>query len=372
MKIALLTPFYPYRGGIAQFSESLYAELSKTNDVEVFSFSLLYPSIIFPGKTQFVTDIDSSKYSGYRMLNSLNPLSYTKTAKRINEFNPEALIVAYWIPQIGYITSKVLEKVSSSIKKIGLIHNAIPHEQSKLDSWFSNPFFKACDAFITMSKTVSNDIKQLLRKDNISILEKEHPIYNHYSNQISQEEARKYFSIPKNKKVLLFFGFIRPYKGLDLLIEAFNYLNDDFFLLIVGECYKDLATYKDLIEKSPNKERILTKFDYVTDSEVSIYFEASDVLVLPYRSATQSGVLATAYQFDKPIIATPVGGIREAIMKAGTGLLAKDVSSLAIADTIQSFFKDAIDYKQAIEKEKARLSWSNFSQAIEQFIKSQN
>lgn len=368
MKIALFTPFYPYRGGIAQFSQSLYEELSKTNDVEVFSFSLLYPSIIFPGKTQFVADIDLSAYSGNRLLNSLNPWSYSKTAKQINQFNPDALIVAYWIPQIGYITSKVLNKVSKSIKKIGLIHNAIPHEQSKLDRWFGKSFFKSCDAFVTMSSTVANDIKRIIKSKDFPILEREHPIYNHYSNDISKEDARSSLSISTDKKVLLFFGFIRPYKGLDLLLEAFNFLSDDYFLLIVGECYKDLDIYKSLISSSNNRNNILANFDYVKDSEVSTYFAAADVLILPYRSATQSGVLATAYQFDKPIIATPVGGIRESILKAKTGLLASEVNSSVLYQAIKKFFDEEIDCKEAITKEKTRLSWSSFSQAIELFI----
>lgn len=369
MKIALLSPFYPYRGGIAQFSDRLYQELIKEHEVRVFSYSKLYPSFLFPGKTQYVpnpenrTDLPSDQ-----ILNSTNPFSYNKTAEKINEFDPEVLLVAYWMPYLAIALSCVCAKLNKNIKIVGLVHNAIPHEKSIINRPLAKFFFKRCNAFLCMSKHVENDLLRLGIESPILTLE--HPIYDHYSEKIDKQIARQNLGLDKDKKTLLFFGLIRSYKGLDLLIEAMNELDNSYQLIIAGECYGNFTPYKELIDLSHNKENIKVWNQYIADEMVSVYFSAADVLILPYRSATQSGVIAIAYQMEIPIISTNAGSLGDTIRRSEVGLVTSDTTAEAIAHEIQRFFsQDRTElYKCNLEKEKIRLSWHSFAKNLVSFL----
>lgn len=370
MKIAILSPFYPYRGGIAQFSGRLYTELQKENEVKAFTFTTLYPEFLFPGKTQYVTEDDTATViDSERVLNSINPFSYIKTAKRINKYEPDVLIVAYWMPFMSPAYSIICNLINKKTKIIALVHNVISHEPSFFEAPLAKLFFNRCDGFIALSEPVKKDLQRL--KPNSKVLVKEHPIYDHYGDRIDKAMACKDLGIKDYKKNLLFFGLIRDYKGLDMLIEAMADLDDSYQLIIAGECYGDFSKYQRLIGQSPLRDNIVAMEQYIPDSLVPTLFSASDVLVLPYRSATQSGVIALAYQMELPMIGTNVGALGETIRESQTGLVTEKVSKEAISKAILDFFNTSdIDiYKENLLKEKKRLSWANFAQSIEDFVK---
>ena len=373
MKIALLSPFYPYRGGMAQFSGRLYEELKKEHEVEAFNFSMLYPSFLFPGKTQYVTEGDSAQFiNSERILNSINPLSFYKTASLINGFSPDILIIPYWMSFLAPALGSVCRFVHKKTKILGLIHNAIPHEKRFFDKSLANYFFTACDGFITLSEPVKDDLKVIIA--NKPILVSPHPIYDQYGLKTDKKEASAKLGVDNKKKTLLFFGLIREYKGLDILIKAMNLLNDEYQLIIAGECYGDFKIYQDLIDSSKNKANIKVLEDYIPDSMVSLLFSASDVLVLPYRDATQSGVVAVAYQMETPLIATNVGALGETVRDGATGMVVNTVTPDTLADTIKKYFSEEDSnkefYTKNILREKQRLSWNSFSKAIIEFYSS--
>lgn len=369
MRIAILSPFYPFRGGIAQFSARLYTELSKNHEIKAYTFTTLYPNFLFPGKTQFVSDADSAQeVDAVRVLSSINPFSYIKTAKEINRFSPDILIIPYWMSFLAPALGTVARFVDKKIKIVSLVHNAISHEKTFFEKPLASYSLKKSDAYIVMSDLVKQDI--LTIKPNANILLKPHPIYDHYKDKIDMKEARKSLKFDPNKKTLLFFGFIRDYKGLDILIEATNYLTDDYQLIIAGESYGSFDKYTQMISNSLLKDNIIVFEQYINDDMVSLLFSAADVLVLPYKSATQSGVVAIAYQLEIPVIATNVGALGQAVNEAQTGLVVDEVDSKYLADTILDYFNnDRSDiFLKNIRSEKERLSWKSFAQSVEDFV----
>jgi len=369
MKIAFLSPFYPYRGGVAQVSARLYSELSENNEVKAFNFKVLYPNFLFPGKTQYVEEIDPTMdIKSERILNVINPFSYLSTARKINKFSPDILIIPYWISFFAPIISIICLLLKKKIRIICLIHNAISHEKIFIEKPLARFFFNRCDAFIVMSDSVKTDLLSL--KKDAKVLLHPHPIYDHYAEKISKKEACDKLKIKAGLKNLLFFGFIREYKGLDILIEAMAKLDDSYQLIIAGECYGSFDKYTDQINKSPFKDNIIVLEQYIPDDMVTTLFSASDVLVLPYRSATQSGVIAVAYQLELPMVVTDVGSLGETIRLSNIGLVASSVSPEAIAESIKKFFslEDRSIYIENIKKEKKRLSWKSFAISIESFF----
>lgn len=368
MKIAILSPFYPFRGGLAQLNARLYTELSKNNTVKAFTFTTLYPDCLFPGKTQFVTEDDSpQKIDSSRILSTINPFSYFKTAKEINKFSPDILIIPYWMSFFAPAFGSVCRFLNKKIKILSLVHNAISHERVFMEKPLAKFFFNRCDAFLVMSEPVRKDLLSL-RKD-AKILLLPHPIYDHYKDKTGKIEAQKQLGISTEKKTLLFFGFIREYKGLDLLIEATNFLSDDYQLIIAGEVYGSFDKYEKLIDESSLKNNIKVYNHYINDDMVSLLFSATDVLVLPYRSATQSGVVAMAYQLETPMVVTDVGALGDTIKQANTGLVISSVSPQEIAETIKAFFEaDNTIFIRNIKAEKERLSWKRFIESVESFI----
>lgn len=370
MKIAILSPFYPYRGGMAQFSGRLYEELKNNHKVKAFNFSMLYPSFLFPGKTQYVTEEDSALIiHSERVLNSINPLSYYKTASQINHFHPDILIVPYWMSFVAPSLGVVCRLINKKTKVLGLIHNAIPHEKRFFDKPLAKYFFSACDGFIALSDPVKEDLKSIIPDK--PILVSPHPIYDHYSAKTSKSEASSNLGMNSDKKTLLFFGLIREYKGLDILLKAMDLLDNNYQLIIAGECYGDFRIYQDIIDSLHNKNNIKVLEEYIPDEMVSTLFSASDVLILPYRDATQSGVVAVAYQMETPLIATNVGALGETIRKGSTGLVVDNVTPEALAASINQYFEEETTnkemYTKNIIKEKQRLSWNSFSKAILEF-----
>ncbi|MBQ3872254.1 MAG: glycosyltransferase [Bacteroidales bacterium] len=360
MKIAILSSFYPLRGGISQFNAAMLAELGKCHDVKAFSFSVQYPGFLFPGKTQYVTPEDEAMpVDAEAILNTVNPLSWIKTARRIREWKPDLLIMKYWMswfaPSLGYVARH------AGCKSVVVLDNVIPHEPHFFDKPLTKYFLNGCTGFVSMSESVENDLLSL-RPDAPHIL-KAHPLYSHFGAKLPKDEACRSLGIPSDKKTLLFFGLIREYKGLDILLEAFRELPEEYQILVAGEPYGSFEKYQEIIDTLPGKDRVHLFTDYVRDSEVKKFFSASDLAVLPYRSATQSGISSVALNFDLPMVVTDVGGLASTIGSRGTGIVAPTPSPEAIRKEILRYFADSSvreNCMEAIGREKKRLGWDAF------------
>ena len=370
MKIALLSCFYPYRGGISQFNTYLYEELGKRNIVKAFNFTRQYPEILFPGKTQYVTQDDEAvPVESISLLDTANPFSYIKTYKAIKEWGPDVLIVRYWMswfaPSLGYIT----RRMKKHCKVISILDNVIPHEPHFFDAPLTKYFLKGSTGSVTLCEAVSKDLLKLSPDKKYTVIQ--HPLYSHFGQKLQREEAERKLGLEPGKKNLLFFGLIRAYKGLDILLEAFGKLPDDYQLIIAGEPYGSFDKYQGIIDSLPNKDRIRMNLKYIKDSEVKDYFSAADLAVLPYRSATQSGISSVSYHFEVPMIVTDTGGLRETIGDRGTGIVAQECTPECILKEIQRFFSDADLQQECIRNirlEKERLSWNTFALKLEDFI----
>ena len=370
MKIALLSCFYPYRGGISQFNTYLYEELGKRNIVKAFNFTRQYPEILFPGKTQYVTQDDEAvPVESTSLLDTANPFSYIKTYKAIKEWGPDVLIVRYWMswfaPSLGYIT----RRMKKHCKVISILDNVIPHEPHFFDAPLTKYFLKGSTGSVTLCEAVSKDLLKLSPDKKYTVIQ--HPLYSHFGQKLQREEAERKLGLEPGKKNLLFFGLIRAYKGLDILLEAFGKLPDDYQLIIAGEPYGSFDKYQEIIDSLPNKDRIRMNLKYIKDSEVKDYFSAADLAVLPYRSATQSGISSVSYHFEVPMIVTDTGGLRETIGDRGTGIVAQECTPECILKEIQRFFSDADLQQECIRNirlEKERLSRNTFALKLEDFI----
>ena len=371
MKIAILSCFYPYRGGISQFNASLLGELGKTHTVKAFNFKRQYPGFLFPGKTQYVTDDDDAvPVEAEALLDTVNPFSWGRTVRAVRQWHPDLLLVSWWMswfgPSLGYVT----RHMHPSCKVVGILHNVIPHEPRFFDKPLTRYFLSGCDGAAVLSEEVGRDLTAL-RKD-LRKTELFHPIYDHFGERVDPAEARRKLGLDPGKKTLLFFGLIRAYKGLDILLEAFARLDDGYQLVVAGEPYGSFDRYQALVDSHPNKERIHLFTRYIPDTEVKDFFCAADVTVLPYRSATQSGISAVSYHFEVPMIVTDVGGLKESVGDLGTGLVADAPTADDIARQIRLFFSDdsiARGCRIAIRGEKAKLSWYNFGRLLTDFAK---
>ena len=370
MKIAILSSFYPLRGGIAQFNACIFEELGREgNEVKAFSFSRQYPQFLFPGKTQYVTPEDEAiQVESTATLDTIRPSTWAKTAKAIKAWQPDLLVMRYWMswfaPSLGYVARHV------PCKSIAVLDNVVPHERHIVDKPLTKYFLRSCKGFITMTGSVAEDLLSLAPDAKYRIFP--HPVYSHFGEALKREDACRQLGLDPAKKTLLFFGLIREYKGLDILLEAFRELPEDYQLVIAGEPYGSFDKYRQIIDSIPGNERIKLFPKYIKDSEVKLYFSAADVSVLPYRSATQSGISSTSYHFGVPLIVTDVGGLKETIGDRGTGLVAAKAEAGAIREEILRYFGDpsiAAACKEAILEEKKRLSWNRFCSSLTDFAK---
>jgi glycosyltransferase involved in cell wall biosynthesis len=365
MRIAYLSTFYPFRGGIAQFNASLYRALEKEHTIKAFTFSRQYPEILFPGKTQLIqNDETADPIPAERVLDSINPFTYLTAASQIKAFDPDILIMKYWMSFLSPSLGSVAGLMKNKTRVITVLDNVIPHEKKFYDNFLTKYFLRQNDGFVAMSDAVLNDLLLLQPKARYKRIE--HPIYNHFGATIARNEACEQLNIDPNKKTILFFGFIRDYKGLDLLIEAFGKLDSSYQLIIAGECYGSFDKYRQQIAQSTLKDQIKVFTDYIPDSRVPLFFSAADVCVLPYKSATQSGITSIAYHFEVPMIATDVGGLKESIHHENTGLMVEQAKSELITDAIKQYFDNPlkISYRSNIRLLKEKLSWDSFAEGI--------
>lgn len=373
MKFAYLSTFHPFRGGIAQFNARLMRELqSQGHAVSPYTFTTQYPEKLFPGKTQMVTAEDiADPINAPRVVSSIGPLSWPSAANTIAQGKPDVLLMKYWMsffgPSLGSVSGALRKR---GVKAITMLDNVIPHEKRFFDTAFTRYFLKRNDAFVAMSEKVKADLLSLRPDAKVILLP--HPLYDHFGAPLPMAEARKKLGIQDDRKVSLFFGFIRDYKGLDLLIDAMAMLPADHVLIIAGEPYGDIAKYHEAIARQGLKDRVVDHIRYIADQEVPMFFSAADAVVLPYKSATQSGITAIAYHFGTPVIATDVGGLKESVEHDRTGLIVSEPEAGAIAEAIAGFHASgrASAYRARIAELREELSWKRFADQLAAFASS--
>ncbi len=343
-KIVIVGPAYPYRGGNALFVAHLYEALSKTFDVEVINFTRLYPQLLFPGTRQEdVSKVPIKVHPSTRLIDSINPLSWIKTIKSISSIKPDLIAFIWYQPFFGFSVGTIASVLHKKFKNriLFITENIISHESMFYDKILTMYSLKSADKFLVLSDVVEKGIKQLFPDK--KIFRSSLPIYDCYEfdSSFSKSDARKKLGIDDDKKVLLFFGYIRPYKGLMHLINAMPILlkeDEKYFLLIVGEFYEWKDKYFERIKELNLNKNVLIIDEFVPNEEVGIYYSASDVVVLPYNSATQSGILNIAYGFKKPVVVTNVGGLPELVEDGKTGFIVEPQNPQALAEGIKKYF----------------------------------
>ncbi|MCS7037948.1 MAG: glycosyltransferase [Saprospiraceae bacterium] len=371
MKIVLLTPAHPLRGGIAASSERLAREFQAMgHEVVLYSFSLQYPSFLFPGKSQYTDDPPPKGLRIEARLNSVNPLNWFSVARALARERPERVVVRFWLPFMAPCLGSVVRLarffIKSPFRATALIDNIIPHEKRLGDRLLARYFVRSCDDFVVMSHSVGEEVRAFLPEgaDPPQVRFSPHPVYDIYGNAIPKAEARRRLELPQEAPLVLFFGLIRPYKGLDLLLEALPEAPDTH-ALIAGECYGDWQPYQTLIEQHRLQGRVHLHTRFIPTNEVNLYFSAADLVVQPYRSATQSGISQIAYHFDKPMLVTNVGGLPETVRHKVSGYVVAPEPK-AIAAAIRDFFEHnrAQQLVQGVQAEKARFSWKTLAETI--------
>jgi D-inositol-3-phosphate glycosyltransferase len=374
MKITILSSAYPLRGGISHFIGLLYKELAKNNDVSVITFKRQYPTIFFPGKSQFESEETVEKIPTKILVDSINPLNWIIVGNKIKNDSPDLLIFKYWIPFFApcFGTISRIAKKNGRTKVLTICDNIIPHEKKPGDTAITKYFFKYVDYFVMLSKKVQADLLKLKPEAKNKILP--HPIYSNFGEPIDKKEARKFLNLPEDGKLILFFGFIRDYKGLDILLEAMKILNAELNikLIVAGEYYSNEEKYRRIINALGIQNQLYLFTDFIPTSKVKFYFSACDAVILPYRNATQSGIVQIAMNFHKPVIATNVGGIPEVISDNSSGFIVKNESPQDLAKAIKNFYKDNKEdqFISNIIKETAKYSWSTFTEGLFDLIKS--
>lgn len=371
-KVVIIGPAHPLRGGgMTTFNHRLAKEFTaEGHDCQIYSFSLQYPSFLFPGKSQYSNEPAPEGIIIKSIINSVNPFNWIKIGNRLKKEKPDIIVVRFWLPLMGPALGTILRRVrkNSHTKIVCIADNIIPHEKRFGDKPFTKYFLKSCDAFITMSEKVQLDLRLFEKTKPLQLVL--HPLYDNFGAIISKSEAREHLGLPENEKIILFFGFIRKYKGLDLLLEAISILKNlkpetlNIKLLIAGEFYEDEKIYQDQIERLGIKEQLILRTDFIPDSEVKYYLCAADAVIQPYRNATQSGVTPLAYHFEKPMIVTNVGGLPALVPHEKAGLVTEP-NKATIADSILRFYQLGENYFiPHLRKEKEKYSWTNLVKAI--------
>lgn len=370
MNIIIVGTAHPYRGGLAAFNERLALQFQKEgHHVEMYTFTLQYPGFLFPGKTQFTNDPAPAGITISRKINSCNPFNWIKVGNQIRNKKPDMVVFAYWMsfmaPCFGTIAKQI--RKNHKTRCIGLIHNMIPHEPNVLDKYLPPYFVKQMDGFTTLSHAVIKDIDQF-DKHNKPKSWAPHPIYDHYGELIDKIEARKQLGLSADGKYVLFFGFIRDYKGLDLLIDAFGDLRLQDMgvrLLVAGEFYGDPQPYLNRIRSLDISDIVILHNDYIPDNKVNLYFRACDIVAQPYKTATQSGVTQVAFHFECPMLVTNVGGLPEIVPDGKIGYVVNP-DSQDIADALVRYYKEnkEEEFTAGVREEKLKYGWDRMTAAV--------
>ncbi len=371
MRIVILGTAYPYRGGLAAFNERLAYEAQAAGDeVEIVTFTLQYPDFLFPGKTQYSDAPAPKDLKIRRLMNSINPFSWIRTAREIRKMQPDLLIIKFWIPLMAPCLGSIAHIAKqSSVRVVSVLDNVIPHEPKKWDNLLIRYFIRSVDGFVAMSESVRQDCLHFLNKRKpMQVAFCPHPLYDNFGEPTDKAEARKQLGLPAAGKILLFFGFIRDYKGLDLLLRAYadrRLQKGDVHLVVAGEFYNNSEKYHALEKELNLSQPVIWHTNFIPDDQVRVYFSAADIIVQPYKTATQSGVTQIAYHFCKPMLVTNVGGLAEIVPNGKVGYVTP-VDPQAIADALADFCanEDSDRFREGIEKERQKYSWSRMLQTI--------
>ena len=373
MRVIIIGPAHPLRGGLASYNERLAKQfIDEGNEVTIYTFSLQYPSFIFPGTTQYSTESKPSNLTINVCINSINPFNWIKVGNNLKNEKPDLVIVRYWLPFMGPCLGFILRQIKKNkqTKIVCIADNIIPHEKRFGDKAFTKYFVQPVDAFITMSDKVMTDLKLFAPTKPTQLVA--HPLYDNFGEKVSKEEARLKLGIKNEELILLFFGFIRKYKGLDLLLNTMKIIKNSNFniqnskLLIAGEFYEDRKAYDEQIEKLDLQESLILHTDFIPDSKVKYYLCAADVVVQPYKNATQSGVTPLAYHFEKPMIVTNVGGLPSLVPNNKVGLIAEPNAESIAEKIIDYFTKGEAYYLPHLIEEKKKFTWSKMTASIKQ------
>jgi glycosyltransferase involved in cell wall biosynthesis len=364
-KLVIIGPAWPLRGGLAAFDEKLAICFSEKGiQSSIHTFSLQYPSLLFPGKTQYSTQPAPQGINIKASINSINPFNWMKVGWQLMKEKPDLIIVRYWIPFLGPCLGTILKIIhwNRHTKVISIVDNMIPHEKRLGDTLFTKYFASSIDGFVTMSEKVKNDVKLFSHKPT---LVSPHPIFDHFGSAISTLQARTQLGFRENDKIILFFGYIRKYKGLDLLIQAMKDIRIQQLgiqLLVVGEFYDAAQPYIDLVNSLALQNDITFYDQFVPDQEVTNYVSAADFIIQPYKNATQSGVTPLAYHFSKPMLVTNVGGLADTVPHLKVGVVTEPTSEDIANGIVQLYDLGAAHFMPYIQEERKKYTWEQMTE----------
>jgi glycosyltransferase involved in cell wall biosynthesis len=358
--IVIIGPAYPLRGGLATFDERLAREFQHQGDqVTIYTFSLQYPNFLFPGKTQYSDDPPPTDLDIKVVINSVNPFNWVKIGREIADLKPDIIVCRFWLPFMApcFGTIHRLVKRNQHTKIIGLTDNVIPHEKRFGDKMFAKYFISSCHAYMAMSRSVEADLKQFTDSQRIKYIE--HPIYDTYGEKVSRQNALATLQLSAQNRYILFFGFIRAYKGLDILLEAMameNVQKTGVKLIVAGEFYEDATRYQSIISEKNIAESVVLHTDYIATEKVQ-----------PYKTATQSGISLVAYHFEKPMVVSNVGGLPEIVPDGKAGYVVEP-NPQAVADAIADFYEKERydDFATTLAAKKKEFSWAKVTETLRQ------
>ncbi len=370
-KVILIGSAYPFRGGLAAFNERLAVEFQRSGwEVEIWTFTVQYPALLFPGTSQYTDGPPPEGLGIVRKVNSVNPFNWLKCGFELKRRKADLLIAKFWLPFMAPALGTILgiAKKNNFSKVICIVDNLFPHEKRLGDRMLIKYFLKMPDYFVSMSEKVTADLGLFIPQHRIKQID--HPLYDNFGDIVEKKSARTYLNLPQDTKIILFFGFIRKYKGLQLLLEALLIVREqlqNFKVVIAGEFYEDSKPYFQFIEKHGLSDVLILKTHFISDEDVKYYFSSADVLVQPYINATQSGVTPLAYHFDLPMVVTDVGSLARLVHHKVTGLVcAPNPDSLA-KSLIAIFDYNLEEFKERLKEAKKKLSWKNFVDGILSF-----
>lgn len=371
--LALVGPFYPYRGGIAHFLVAMHHGLAaRGHTVDAYTFTRQYPEVLFPGKTQLVDGPNTSGVDAAPTLDTVGPLSWKRTADRIVDSGAEAVVFKYWMPFLAPSFGTMARRLRKrGVRVVAVVDNAIPHERRPGDHALSRYVLNACDGLLVMSDQVRRDLGTL--GVDKPVRQVRHPVYDSFGDAIPKADARERLGLDLDAPTFLFFGFIRKYKGLHTLLDAFPHVLRKLpgaRLVVAGEFYGDEAEYREQVERLGLVNAVRFDADYIADEAVGAYFCASDAVVQPYVTATQSGVAQIAFHFGRPVITTDVGGLAEAVPDGEAGLVVPPENPEALATVMVRYVEEGLEERfiAGVRRERATYSWDHVYDALETLI----
>ena len=373
MKILFISPFPPLRGGISKETETLYESMKNNHDVYIINYTRLYPNILFPGKSQF---LNKNKYASDQnilsLIDSINPFTWNKTSKYIIDNGFDNIFIRCWhpffIPIVLYMFKKI-KLANADVKFFCIADNVMPHDYFPFSKFLLRKFFNYIDKCFVMSDNTFLQVNNYLNKKDIKKVFL--PIKNNFGDLIDQDKAKNKLGLRSNEYMILYFGLIRKYKGLDVLLNAMKYLkktNVKFKLFIVGECYDNKAKYLKIISNLKINKYVEWNDSYIPDEDINLYFSSSDIVVLPYIKASQSGIIPIAYNYNKPVLISNIPGLSEFVENNKTGYYFESGNSKSLANVLEKNIKNNISLDKKIENYKKKFTIEKLSEDLVSFI----